>query len=725
MTQKASGQADTFGAPRCWGAGAGLPRPVWAGLLLVAIVLAVGVPLGLSARTLWAAAIGVGAVGLVAASVSTSWQSAAIIAAAFLVGNAAQLALINPLWFQSIRLRPDPATLPLFALSAVNGAITLFFLRNFPGSKILSVLKDWRVVLFAGLYLCSTIAVMPYIPDRKIASFFFQSFAQMAFAVLNLGTIAALMLAIPSSEISAIAGRIASPASDNFVRRLPGIAAAFVFCAATILNLTAFDRTPRIPDEVAYLFQAKYFAAGHLYLAAPSPQIASALQFDFIAVLNNKWFSIFPPGWPAMLAIGVKAGMPNMVNPVLAALGIILSHDLLKRVVGSREAAVATLLLGLSPWYIAMAASLMSHVLTLVLTLGAWCLLTRVKNWSVGAPFAAGLLLGWLFLTRPLDGVIVGMLTGVWFLTRLNLRRANGWASLVAYALGCVILGGLIFPYNEMLTANPMLTPIDQYFNLMWHDGANRIGFGADIGPPDAWQGLDIFPGHSPGEALIQAQYTLTRLNDELFGWGIGSLTLALIHMIWGRREALDWWMIALIGVVAISVGFYWFNDNFYIGPRYWFVMLWPIVFLSTRGIFTTIGMLQAGGVSAPEARLFPAFILLTIVGMLIYLPWHGFAKYWEFRNFNGDYRPIAKMAQQQAPLIFVRTPSKGDYGSALSLNRVDFSGPVFVMSGGHKRDLAVMQAMPGRPVLFVVGRGASPDGKARLMSAAEFEVQQ
>ena len=88
--------------------------------------------------------------------------------------------------------------------------------------------------------------------------------------------------------------------------------------------------------------------------------------------------------------------------------------------------------------------------------------------------------MGLHFLTRPLEGLLMGVLTGLWTLTFLQEPRQ--WRTVISYSLGCIAIGGLVFPYNALLTGNPLHTPLNSYLDKVWGVGANRLGFGSDIG---------------------------------------------------------------------------------------------------------------------------------------------------------------------------------------------------------------------------------------------------
>ena len=58
----------------------------------------------------------------------------------------------------------------------------------------------------------------------------------------------------------------------------PALAAAllalFAFSMSALISRTVFDRMPHLEDEMAYLFQARTYAGGHLTVATPQPQRA-------------------------------------------------------------------------------------------------------------------------------------------------------------------------------------------------------------------------------------------------------------------------------------------------------------------------------------------------------------------------------------------------------------------------------------------------------------------
>lgn len=644
-----------------------------------------------------------GALGLVAL---LRREAAWAVAGAFVAGNAGHLGLDDPLWFGALRLKPQGLGLlcyGLIALEALTAGIALVTGRRlaalWQGAQRLGL---GRVMLLGVVLLATAVSPMGFMLRHEYGAFLKQIIASAGLIAVHGACLAALVMMVPEAALARISAWVESVAASP---RLPYAAALWAFAASLLLALTAFDRMPRLPDEVAYLFQAKMMAAGQLYLPAPGGALNAALSYDWISIAGGKWYSIFPPGWPAVLAAGVAMGAPWLVNPLLTALAVLLSHSFVARLASARLAALVTLLLCISPWFLAMGASLMSHPLTLVLVLGAWRLILVQGRARTGAWIAAGLLMGALFLTRPLEGVLIGTLTGLWAMSRADLKALSGWVMIAAYGAGCIALGALVFPYNQMLTGDALVTPIDQYFNQLWHTGANRLGFGPDIGSPDSWGGVDIWRGHGPLEALIEQQFNLKSMNAELLGWAVGSLLLLAVHLLWGRLTRTDKAMLGLMGVIIAGYSLYWFNGGFYIGPRYWYMTLWPAIFLSARGLQTAAAMMTGPGQAHGKARVAVAAVMMGALGILAFLPWRAAEKYWEFRGFHSGYRDMVTSGAADNALIFVKSDDAGDYGSAFMLNAPDLSGPVFARDLGPAANAAVIARFPGRAVRTIEGR--------------------
>jgi hypothetical protein len=305
--------------------------------------------------------------------------------------------------------------------------------------------------------------------------------------------------------------------------------------------------------------------------------------------------------------------------------------------------------------------------------------------------------MGWVFSTRPLDGLIAGALTGLWLLFLSGGPLAGRFSRAAAYAAGCVATGSIYLIHNNLMTGHAAVPPLDRYLSRLWGKGANSFGFGKSVGPPPGeWEGLDPYHGHSAGEAVLNTLNNLASLQFELFGWGAGSLALVVLFALRGRWSGFDRAMAAVAVVTAAAVAFYWFAGSFYIGPRYWFLAAFPAVYLSARGLAVLAGM-------APGLRgnIGAATLVLCAASLFVFLPWRAVTKYHEYENVHATLRNAAANGRFGNAIVLVT--DSGDPASYLSLNDPwmrDPSRPVFVKDLGDPQARAIRAAFPDRRVL-------------------------
>jgi hypothetical protein len=213
-------------------------------------------------------------------------------------------------------------------------------------------------------------------------------------------------------------------------------------------------------------------------------------------------------------------------------------------------------------------------------------------------------------------------------------------------------------------------------------------------------------------EALIEGQFNLKSMNVELLGWVTGSLALLYAHLLWGKKTRADWAMFALIGLTIGTYGLYWFNGGFYIGPRYWFMTLWPALFLSARGLQTAAAKLSGIGAEEARQRIALPAIVMGALALVAFLPWRASEKYWNFRSFHNDYRTLVASGAVDNALVFVKTDEVGDWGSAFMLNSPTLDGTIFLRDLGPAANAAIIARYPGRAVHYVTGRSQPTEKK-------------
>jgi len=667
------------------------------------------------------------AVAVIALGHGTRLQAATRLAAALLLGAAAQLSLHDPHWLQHLYLRPNrlvQGVRPL-ALLVLAGQV-LFVASRLRGRfadvrRALGTQFPPRAALLAiALYFSCAVHVTPMIDQWgsaiQVAGYVVQLVAVGAFFALNVAHVWLLAEALPPEPLERardwLAQRISLADDDEspprpWDRRVPWLLALFVLLAASATALLVFQRMPHIPDEVCYLFQAHAFTSGHL--THPAPPVAEAFQTYLIQFEGARWFATTNPGWPAVLALGTKLGVPWLVNPVLGALTVPVVHAIFRRLGGRGFAHLGALLLATSPWFIFLSASLMTHSLQLLLAFGAFALLAPgAARASIPRTLAAGLALGAVVVVRPLDGLIAGVLAGVWLL----FLRKDGFLRVGSYVVGCVLGAAPLFIFNRAVTGNAMLPAMTPYLADLWGPGVNAYGFGKAAGnTPVPWGYLDPLPGHWPQDAVINANQNLYGLNFELFGWPLGSLFLLGVHLLLGKLSRVDRFMAWATGAVIVTYSGYWFSGGPDFGARYWSLVLVPCVWWTARGLATLAGVV-AGWFELEHATLRCTALLAVLMGCSVFTfgPWRAVGKYVDYRHFHADYLRLLEDGQLGNALVLVRTDADktvADFSSAFVLNHPDLPDdrPIFAHSLDPDIDRRLIDAFPDRPVIRLDGR--------------------
>jgi len=523
-------------------------------------------------------------------------------------------------------------------------------------------------------------------------------------------------------------------------RRRSVAVALLAFALAAHVAVDVLERVPHVQDSVTYLFQAQTLARGRLY--APAPPLATAdasaaFAQEFLLVRDGRWFGKYPPGYPAVLAVGVRAGAPWLVNPLLAALTVALVYALARRLGGvgypAWPAALAALLLATSPFFVVMSGSLMAHPAELFWTalfLCAWtAALARGASWRPAA--VAGAALGALFLTRQFTAATIGLgFGGVWLLVALwsGGRKARTGRRRVARTIVVAALAALPFvialpAYQAAVTGDPRADPRLLYWPY------DRVGFGPGVGEPEnaftmtpapaapagaalTWYTDPTQPprGHSPARGLYNLGRNLDALQRDLFGWpAVLAFVFLWLPFLLRRATAAEWAL--LLTALAAGAGYvaYWASGITY-GPRYFYAALPALVILSARGVAALAydrrrptGDRRPPTTDrdhSPARSYFVALVLLALVAYhLVSLP----GRLAGFRGYNFvSAAPLATVAAAvETPALVFITASTADwweYGAFFSGNTPWLDGPVvYARDLGPAENAALRAAFPER----------------------------
>jgi hypothetical protein len=262
--------------------------------------------------------------------------------------------------------------------------------------------------------------------------------------------------------------------------------------------LVCFVLTRRFPnsgDEHSYLFQARLFATGRLYGVDSlydreqplNRYIAAFCLTDF----HGKRFSEYQPGWPMILALGVRAGVEWFVAPLLGATLVFLMLSYIARRLGPDLVVPGWLLLFLCAFFSFNNASLRAHTLTAVCVFATYVIFeSRAQNSQSTSlrVFAAGAVLGFSALVRYIDWIPLGG----WIAWRLLQQRR--WRDLLLLGIGFTLPASGNLVYDSLLSGNPFVTPTALYGAPGWHNRLVVSWMGIVVTLARVWKLLYAFP---------------------------------------------------------------------------------------------------------------------------------------------------------------------------------------------------------------------------------------
>jgi len=394
--------------------------------------------------------------------------------------------------------------------------------------------------------------------------------------------------------------------------------------SARLISFAWLDDIPHVMDEIAYELQARMYAVGRIAGEVPSP--LSAFNQWFVEDRGQR-YGIFPPGWPAVLALGHLLGASRWVNPLLHGFTVLAVGHLGRRIGGERVGQLSALLYGFCPQALLMAASSMSHTLAALLAVlslspcVSWSLMPmqqrmQMRAVQVAAHAArAGLALGWLAATRPLCGAVIGVCCAAVLLREL--ARGGLWLAH-AWALPALCVPVLAFlAYNHALTGDALLLPQTRYFEshippiageeFRYAPHCNSLGFGVEHGCEITYGSF----GHTPQKALVNTGRNLITWLSLAAGGGMLALA-ALCALLLRSTRSMAALLLAPAALVVPAYALYWYVGTCY-GARFYHVALPFGLLASALGLTALYQRSRSGKLSALVLGLGAAAFALNI----------------------------------------------------------------------------------------------------------------
>jgi hypothetical protein len=249
-----------------------------------------------------------------------------------------------------------------------------------------------------------------------------------------------------------------------------------------LVHFVLIQRFPNSGDEQAFLFQARMFSHGQLYVEDPIYDRANPLNkyvaADAMDDTGGRRFSKYDPGWPALLAPAARFGVEWIVAPLLGALTVFLLLSHVRKRIGDEFVVTAWWLVTLCSFFFLSVANFGSHTSTMAFLFGAFVLYDRTfeerpVEHSYWRLLTIGLLLGYCSLIRYLDWIpLMGWIA-------FDLLRQRKIKGLVLLFIGFGLLASCHFIYNKLLTGSALVPPAlhDARGNLQARIGVSWTGF--------------------------------------------------------------------------------------------------------------------------------------------------------------------------------------------------------------------------------------------------------
>lgn len=357
--------------------------------------------------------------------------------------------------------------------------------------------------------------------------------------------------------------------------------AACAFTIAMVVGSVFFEHLSIDNDEAVYVLQAQMYGEQDLTLSAEDhgdafrPWMSGRVKDDRLVLVAQ-------PIVPGLMALSdLLFGTMRVAMASVAAGAVVAVYAATKALLGrERYALVAAGCFVLSPLVIIQSAMYVSYVLAVALGATALTFVTRGIDaavsdrrwlwWMVGAGIAEGLLL----FTRPLEGVVTGIVLVAWMWVRGGSWRIPLRAAPV-FSISVLPVLIAIFTYNEFSTGDPLT------FALWTIGGDDSFGFGyraiAEYSPY-------IYVG--PAEAWLALRTNLRAYPHWIIG-GLVAIPLGLwgARCLWRTNRKALYLLLAMLMAFPFAYFFYYGNyliisGRRYYGPHYYLQLLLPSMIL-------------------------------------------------------------------------------------------------------------------------------------------------
>ncbi len=372
--------------------------------------------------------------------------------------------------------------------------------------------------------------------------------------------------------------------------RTPRIVLLAVLCVIALscclgVHFAVIGHHPVIGDEFCYMFGADHLASGKLYVDSPPMRD----HFQAWSLVNDgKWYSKVTIGWPLLLAVGGLADLEFLVNPILAALCVLMLFLIGNSLYGVEGGLLAAFWGLVTPFFIMISGTSFPHTATALFSLlFIYFMLKAFEGDRWVFPVLAGLSMVCLLMIRPADaGVLfLGMIPMMaYHFVRSGDKRKTALKIAVLAALFFAGVG-LLMLINQIQNGQPLLFGYEKYR------------------PGETW-GFGAY-GHTVLKGLWNTAYSLMRVGS----WGVPFVGLFMLIALFRKEWSTRLFVVPVIGATMLYAGYYTLA-SFEIGPRYYLPMYILAIIPASGGAILVRDLLKKR--RAPGSMTFVAGLVLS-----------------------------------------------------------------------------------------------------------------
>jgi hypothetical protein len=422
-------------------------------------------------------------------------------------------------------------------------------------------------------------------------------------------------------------------------------------------------------DESAYRFQSRIFASGHV--TAPAPP--ASVFYEHHIIRNGRWFTIYPPGWPALLALASAAHLEAEINILLGLATLAIVFLTAKEIYAEREARLALFLMLFSPVFWGNCLGLMSHPLCGFLLAGSTYFYLRARR-GVSLWPLAGMLAGTLVAiqVRPLTGALFGLVLGLSAVWGVRHSRRRLFETIALCGLFAVAAAACCGAYNLATTGAFTKFP---YASL----GGSNV-------PVELIPDLSVVGRTLRGGLLAMWVFSFPLL--------FPAAAYAVFRDREKRRDAFVLALLFLCLVAGYASDRY--GSGSFFGERFYFEGFFAVALLAAHGLTLLAQDRGAGWWSASWLGPLAASSIATLLFTLP-LTLRAVEPY-------TDVRLAAEQVQLRNAIVFLQPHDPEFVAKHFNLNRADWpAAPLFFAPDpGADGRLALARAL-GRPTWVVI----------------------